>query len=241
MPTYLVPDDDTHRPVMMDRAVLFFGRHPDCDVVITCSRKVSRKHCCIAQIDDYFVIRDLGSMNGVRVNGNPGGREHVLAAGDSLLVGDVPFTVQAGQFDVPKGKLIIGPKPGSGPPEPGTVSPKRPAGSAVPAAAAVAAAAESERDRAASQSLAVDPEDSLPPDSVAIMLDDDDLVDDVVDDSAGGGAADSSGDAIVVAEAINDPESDVLDAVPLADDSVGESEEILILDDSDDDLFLLED
>ena len=242
MPTYLVPDDESHRPVMMDRAVLFFGRHPDCDVVITCSRKVSRKHCCIAQIDDYFVIRDLGSMNGVRVNGHPGGREHVLAAGDSLLVGDVPFTVQTGQFDVPKGKLVIGPKPGSGPPEPGTVQPKRRTPAAVPP---VAAAAESDGDRAAGDSLAADPEDAAPPESMAIMLDEDDLVDD------------GSGDAIVVSEAIDDPESEVLMAAPISDDgigvdgigvdgasddSVGESDEIMLLgDDSEDDLFLLDD
>ena len=112
MPTYLIPEDRTHRPVLMDRAVLFFGRHPDCDVIITCSRKVSRKHCCVAQIDDYFVVRDLGSMNGVRVNGKPGGREHVLRVGDRLLVGDVPFLVETGRYELPKGKLVIGPTPG---------------------------------------------------------------------------------------------------------------------------------
>ncbi len=36
--------------------IVFFGRAPECDVVLLDSRKVSRKHCCIAQIDDHFVI-----------------------------------------------------------------------------------------------------------------------------------------------------------------------------------------
>ena len=111
MPTYLVPEDKTYRPVLMDRAILFFGRHPDCDVIITCSRKVSRKHCCVAQIDDYFVVRDLGSMNGVTVNGSPSGRELKLKVGDRVLVGDVPFDVVSGHFELPKGKLVIGPSP----------------------------------------------------------------------------------------------------------------------------------
>ena len=111
MPTYLVPQDTTYRPVLMDRAILFFGRHPDCDVIITCSRKVSRKHCCVAQIDDYFVVRDLGSMNGIWVNGKSTGRESVLRVGDVLHVGDVLFDVKGGHYELPKGKLVIGPPP----------------------------------------------------------------------------------------------------------------------------------
>ena len=116
MPTYLVPEDTAYRPVLMDRAIIFFGRHPDCDVIITCSRKVSRKHCCVAQIDDYFVVRDLGSMNGVWVNGKAAGREQRLAVGDTLHVGDVPFNVEMGHYELPKGKLVIGPKPEAEPP-----------------------------------------------------------------------------------------------------------------------------
>jgi pSer/pThr/pTyr-binding forkhead associated (FHA) protein len=82
--------------IPLDKAILFFGRHPDCDVVITSSRKVSRKHCCIVQIDDRFVVRDLGSMNGVRVNGKIVRRQSPLRLGDSLTVGDVVFQVREG-------------------------------------------------------------------------------------------------------------------------------------------------
>ena len=54
--------------VPISRPVLLIGRHPDCDVRID-SPQVSRRHCCLAMAYDRLVIRDLGSANGVRVNG----------------------------------------------------------------------------------------------------------------------------------------------------------------------------
>lgn len=80
--------------IVLDKAILLFGRQPDCDVVLAGSRKVSRKHCCIAQIHDYFVVRDLGSMNGVRVNGVRIDREAKLKAGDEIVIGDVAFRLE---------------------------------------------------------------------------------------------------------------------------------------------------
>ncbi len=80
--------------IAIDKPILFFGRGPECDVVLLNSRKVSRKHCCIAQIDDHFVLRDLGSMNGVRVNGQPVSRECRIAAGDEIYIGDVGYRLE---------------------------------------------------------------------------------------------------------------------------------------------------
>lgn len=87
----LVPSTGNIQPIRLDKAVILFGRHPDCDVVITSSRKVSRKHCCVAQINNTYVVRDLGSMNGVRVNGVPVKHSARLKPGDELTVGDVVF------------------------------------------------------------------------------------------------------------------------------------------------------
>lgn len=80
--------------IPIDKPILFFGRQPECDVVLLNSRKVSRKHCCIAQIDDHFVVRDLGSMNGVRVNEKQVSKECRVAAGDVVHVGDVGFRLE---------------------------------------------------------------------------------------------------------------------------------------------------
>jgi predicted component of type VI protein secretion system len=90
---FLVPLDGGD-VVALDKAVAFVGRHPDCDIVLDNSRKVSRKHCCIAQINDSYVVRDLGSMNGVRVNDDISHEELRLRPGDELWIGDVGFRME---------------------------------------------------------------------------------------------------------------------------------------------------
>src|SRR3954452_14212648 len=54
--------------ILLDKPILLIGRDPECDIQVD-SRKVSRRHCCIALVDDYLVVRDLGSTNGIRING----------------------------------------------------------------------------------------------------------------------------------------------------------------------------
>jgi pSer/pThr/pTyr-binding forkhead associated (FHA) protein len=96
MAVYLVPLNEG-RPIVLDKAVVFIGRHPDCDVVLKDSRKVSRKHCCLAQVDDKIMVRDLGSMNGMRLNGKRIVREAAVRIGDKLTIGDVTYVLRAGQ------------------------------------------------------------------------------------------------------------------------------------------------
>jgi predicted component of type VI protein secretion system len=67
MPAQLIALTDGPN-ILLDKPILLLGRHPECDVQID-SRKISRRHCCIAQVSDYLVIRDLGSTNGIRING----------------------------------------------------------------------------------------------------------------------------------------------------------------------------
>ena len=82
---------DDGASIVLNKAVMFFGRGHDCDVILGQSRKVSRKHCCIAQIDNDYLVRDLGSMNGVRVNETKAEPELSLNVGDELWIGDVGF------------------------------------------------------------------------------------------------------------------------------------------------------
>ena len=44
------------------------GRDQGCDVRLDSSR-VSRRHCCLALDGDEVLVRDLGSTNGVSING----------------------------------------------------------------------------------------------------------------------------------------------------------------------------
>lgn len=80
------------RLIAVDRAVVLLGRSADCDAVIDGSKKISRRHCCVVQVDEDYFVRDLGSMNGVWVNGQRIKGQAPLVQGDILCVGDVEFT-----------------------------------------------------------------------------------------------------------------------------------------------------
>jgi pSer/pThr/pTyr-binding forkhead associated (FHA) protein len=82
------------RQIVLDKAVVLIGRQSDCDVILDNSRKVSRRHCAIAQVNDRFMIRDLESMNGVTVNGNRVKREAALQVGDEISFGDVRYVLR---------------------------------------------------------------------------------------------------------------------------------------------------
>jgi pSer/pThr/pTyr-binding forkhead associated (FHA) protein len=78
--------------IALYRPVLLIGRHPDCDVRID-SPKISRRHCCVATAYDRILIRDLGSRNGVRVNGRLQ-EESRLHSGDELAIGPILFRLE---------------------------------------------------------------------------------------------------------------------------------------------------
>ena len=90
MPAHLLSLTDGPS-ILLDKPILLFGRHPDCDVQLS-SRKVSRRHCCVAQVGENLVIRDLGSTNGVKVNGVRV-VEGVLTPGDELVIGNFRYQV----------------------------------------------------------------------------------------------------------------------------------------------------
>ena len=62
------------------------GRDPSADIVLPVSA-VSRRHAEVTRAGDDYVVRDLGSRNGVLVNGHPV-TETVLEPLDELRIGD---------------------------------------------------------------------------------------------------------------------------------------------------------
>jgi predicted component of type VI protein secretion system len=91
MPARLVSLDDGSS-ILLDKPILLLGRHPECDIQVE-SRKVSRRHCCIAQVDDHLVVRDLASTNGIRVNGEKV-QEAILKPGDELTLGNQRYRLE---------------------------------------------------------------------------------------------------------------------------------------------------
>ena len=67
------------------REELLIGRHPSCDVVVA-DDTVSRQHARLTFRDGGWIVQDLDSTNGTRLNGQYVGRCR-LRPGDQLTVG----------------------------------------------------------------------------------------------------------------------------------------------------------
>ena len=81
--TIFTPDKTWELPLLQDQLIL--GRQADCDIVIP-SAVVSRQHAAIERRGDSFVIRDLGSRNGIW-RGAGRVEQETLRAGLSLRIG----------------------------------------------------------------------------------------------------------------------------------------------------------
>jgi len=77
--------------ITVQRPILLIGRHPECDLRLDLP-KISRRHCCLASAYDRVLIRDLGSRNGVRVNGRMID-ETQLFRGDEVAIGPLIYRV----------------------------------------------------------------------------------------------------------------------------------------------------
>jgi FHA domain-containing protein/uncharacterized protein DUF1707 len=65
---------------------LVIGRNPDCDLVVA-DPTVSRRHAELRREDGRWILADLGSSNGTRVNGWRV-RRATVGVGDELMLGD---------------------------------------------------------------------------------------------------------------------------------------------------------
>ena len=118
------------------------GRHQDSDIRVV-SKAVSVRHCAILLHEGGVWVRDLGSTNGTRVNGEPIHEDRQLDHGDKIWVGPAIIEVilseagseppaQEGSADYtathvygmddlpipPKGSHQLGPKPSPAPRKP---------------------------------------------------------------------------------------------------------------------------
>jgi hypothetical protein len=93
MPARLVALDEGS-DISLDRSMVVVGRHPLCDVRLD-SLRISRHHCCMTQDKDELVVRDLGSTNGIRINGERVERGR-LRSGDELSIAHIRYRLENG-------------------------------------------------------------------------------------------------------------------------------------------------
>lgn len=86
-PRLVVRQGEATRPTIeLPKRTIFIGRAEEMDVVLLDSN-ASRRHAAVAWEDGGYVVRDLWSLNGIKVNGQKVPHER-LKSGDMVQVGD---------------------------------------------------------------------------------------------------------------------------------------------------------
>jgi pSer/pThr/pTyr-binding forkhead associated (FHA) protein len=94
-------------PLELDKDLTLVGRGEDCDVRLD-HKSVSKQHCVLVRTEGLILVRDLGSTNGTRVNGQRV-RRAALLPNDNLAIANFKYKVKFGEDAGPT-------EPAGGPP-----------------------------------------------------------------------------------------------------------------------------
>jgi pSer/pThr/pTyr-binding forkhead associated (FHA) protein len=89
----LIPTDGGP-PVELKKEMTLVGRNDDCDLFLD-HKSVSKLHCILVKTDGLILVRDLGSTNGTRVNGQRV-RRAALLPNDNLAIANFKYQVLFG-------------------------------------------------------------------------------------------------------------------------------------------------
>ncbi len=76
----------------INKDIMTIGRDVSCDILLN-NDLVSRKHAELTRITDGYLLRDLGSTNGIFINGQRV-QEKFLNPGDMITIGELQFLFQ---------------------------------------------------------------------------------------------------------------------------------------------------
>lgn len=80
------PDEGRRFEISDDQAEVTIGRSPDCDFPVD-DQNTSRRHCLVKRTWSGFTVQDLGSKNGVLLNGRKIEQPENLQDGDEIQIG----------------------------------------------------------------------------------------------------------------------------------------------------------
>lgn len=78
--------------IPLNKSMILIGRHAQCDARLD-SERVSRRHCMI-NVGDEVIVRDLGSTNGIRLNGQRV-EQATLKHNDELSIAHIRFRYES--------------------------------------------------------------------------------------------------------------------------------------------------
>jgi hypothetical protein len=78
--------------VPIEAEPMLIGRMPECQVVLN-DPNVSRRHAEVIRVNEDFMVRDLGSTNGTKINGSAVS-EGYLHSGDNITVGSTTLVFE---------------------------------------------------------------------------------------------------------------------------------------------------
>jgi len=90
---------DGDQPIEVVKDLVLVGRKEECDLRLD-HKSVSKMHCVIVKTDGLLLVRDLGSTNGTRVNGQRI-RRAALLPNDELSIAGYRFKVSFGPGEPP--------------------------------------------------------------------------------------------------------------------------------------------
>ena len=79
-------------PIEINKDLVLIGRKEDCDIRID-HKSISKLHCVVVKSEGLLLLRDLGSTNGTRVNGQRVRRAAILPT-DQLQIASLRYGVQ---------------------------------------------------------------------------------------------------------------------------------------------------
>jgi pSer/pThr/pTyr-binding forkhead associated (FHA) protein len=79
-------------PIDISKDLVLVGRKEECDLRLD-HKSISKLHCVLAKTDGLLLLRDLGSTNGTRVNGQRV-RRAALLPNDQLQIASLRFALQ---------------------------------------------------------------------------------------------------------------------------------------------------
>ena len=89
-------------PIPLLKSPLVFGRRESCDICLRFPN-VSGQHCELFLQDGIWYIKDLGSTNGTKVNGQ-NVQQKLLRPGDEIIIAKRRYKIQ---YTLPAGRFVV--------------------------------------------------------------------------------------------------------------------------------------